>query len=191
MSDKEVQVRRPPDLETAETLAMLSAHLQDLPCTADTYPGICDALIDVKARTKVLSDQQETILKPLREVERAVREWFRAPLDTYRTIENVLKQRVVDYQKTLRQEKQAAIEAAGREPTPTAMAQLTALAAPPTPAAISFRKTWDFEITDPNQVPREYLLIDTVAIRKVGVATQGKIQIPGVRFFQKEGAAVG
>jgi len=191
VSDKEVQVRRPPDLETAETLSALSAHLQDLPCNADTYPGICEALIDVKARTKVLSDQQETILKPLREVERAVREWFRAPLDTYRMIENVLKQRVVDYQKTLRQEKQAAIEAAGREPTPTAMAQLTALAAPPTPTAISFRKTWDFEIVDPNLVPREYLLIDTVAIRKVGVATQGKVQIPGVRFFQKEGAAVG
>lgn len=191
MNDKEVQVRRPPDLETTEILAELQASLQDLPCTADTYPGICDALIDVKARTKVLSDQQETILKPLREVERAVREWFRAPLDTYRTIENVLKQRVVDYQKTLRQEKQAAIEAAGREPTPTAMAQLTALAAPPTPAAISFRKTWDFEIVDANLVPREYLLIDTVAIRKVGVATQGRQQIPGVRFFQKEGAAVG
>jgi hypothetical protein len=71
------------------------------------------------------------------------------------------------------------------------MAQLTALAAPPTPAAISFRKTWEVEITDPNLVPREYLLIDTSALRKVCQATKGQIQIPGVRFVQRESVAVG
>lgn len=120
-----------------------------------------------------------------------MREWFRAPLETYQTIESVLKQRVAGYQEVLRQEKYAAIVAAGQAPTSTAMAQLTALAAPPTPAAISFRKTWEVEITDPNLVPREYLLIDTTALRKVCQAAKGQIQIPGVHFFQREGVAVG
>lgn len=186
-----VAIQRPEDLESQEALLELSVSIQDLPCNAETYSGICDALIQVKARVKNLTEQQEVILKPLREVERAVREWFRAPIATYQTVENVLKMRVAAYQGTLRQEKQAAIIAAGQVPTPSAMAQLTALAAPPTPAAISFRKTWEVEITDPNLVPREYLLIDTAALRKVCVATKGQIQVPGVRFFQKDGVAVG
>jgi hypothetical protein len=191
VTDAAVQVQRPQDLESDATLAELSASLQDLPCTAETYPGICDALIDVKARVKSLTAQRETVLKPLREAERAVREWFRAPLQTYEMIESVLKARVAGYQETLRQEKHAAIVAAGQAPTPSAMAQLTALSVPPTPAAISFRKVWKVEITDPNQVPREYLLIDTTALRKVCQATDGKIQIPGVRFVQEQSVAVG
>jgi hypothetical protein len=186
-----VWVKRPHDLESKEALAELSASLQDLPCNTQTYPGICEALIEVKARVKGLTAQRETVLGPLREAERAVREWFRAPLETYQMIENVLKERVAGYQETLRQEKHAAIVAAGQAPTPTAMAQLTALATPPTPTAITFRKTWEVEITDPNLVPREYLLIDTAALRKVCVATKGQIQVPGVRFFQKDGVAVG
>lgn len=191
MTDAAVQVHRPQDLESKEMLAELSASLQDLSCTAETYPGICDALIDVKARVKSLTAQREAVLGPLREAERAVREWFRAPLETYQTIETALKARVAGYQETLRQEKHAAIVAAGQAPTPSAMAQLTSLATPPTPAAISFRKVWKVEITDPNQVPREYLLIDTVALRKVCQATEGRAQIPGVRFVQEQSVAVG
>lgn len=191
MTDAAVQVHRPQDLESAEMLSELSASLQDLSCTAETYPGICDALIDVKARVKSLTAQRETVLGPLREVERAVREWFRAPLETYQTIEAALKARVAGYQETLRQEKHAAIVAAGQAPTPAAMAQLTSLATPPTPSAISFRKVWKVEIVDPNQVPREYLLIDTVALRKVCQATEGRAQIPGVRFVQEQSVAVG
>lgn len=186
-----IELQYPTDLESAATLAELSQSLQDLPCNSETYPGICDALIDVKARVKSLTAQQETILGPLREAESAVRNWFRSPIETYKTVEMVLKRRVAEYQEVLRQEKHKAIVAAGQAPTPTAMAQLTALAAPPTPAAISFRKTWEVEITDPNLVPREYLLIDTTALRKVCQATKGQIQIPGVRFVQREGVAVG
>lgn len=186
-----IDVQRPQDLESEATLTDLSASLQDLPCNTETYPGICDALIDVKARVNSLTAQQETILGPLREAESAVRNWFRSPIETYKMIEMVLKRRVAGYQETLRQEKHAAIVAAGLAPTPTAMAQLTALAVPPTPAAISFRKTWEVEIVDPNLVPREYLLIDVSALRKVCQATKGQIQVPGVRFFQREGVAVG
>lgn len=191
MTDTAVQVQRPHDLESTEALAELLASLQDLPCNAETYPGICEALIEVKARVKKLTAQRETVLVPLREADRAAREWFKAPLETYQMIETVLKQRVAGYQETLRQEKHAAIVAAGQAPTPTAMAQLTALAVPPTPTAISFRKTWEVEIVDPNLVPREYLLIDVAALRKVCVATKGQIQVPGVRFFQRDGVAVG
>lgn len=67
MTEAAVQLRRPQDLESAAALADLSASLQDLLCTVETYPGICDALIEVKSRVKSLVAQRETVLSPLRE----------------------------------------------------------------------------------------------------------------------------
>lgn len=48
----------------------------------------------------------------------------------------------------------------------------------------SFRKTWDFEITDEKKIPKKYLKVDEVAIRKA--IREGKRKIAGVKIFQKE-----
>ena len=48
----------------------------------------------------------------------------------------------------------------------------------------STQQVWDFEITDPNQVPREYLAIDETAIRRAVIRDKVR-EIPGVRIFQK------
>jgi hypothetical protein len=47
------------------------------------------------------------------------------------------------------------------------------------------RQDWDFQITDFNLIPREYLLINESAIRSAGKNTQGRIKIAGVEFFPK------
>lgn len=180
----------PTDIESATQLAELQATLQNIPCNELTYPGICEALIEAKARIKYLTEQRDTILKPLKAAEKAARDWFRHPLEVYTAVETTLKARVAGYQDELRRQKQLTIEAAGREPTPAAMAQLTALATPPTPAAISFRKIWKVEITDPNLVPRQFLLIDMAALHKACTDTEGQAQIPGVRFYQDQSVAV-
>ena len=58
---------------------------------------------------------------------------------------------------------------------------------PPKPKVegISFREDWDFEITDPAILPREYLIPDSVKIRGVVRALKGAVVIPGVRVFPK------
>ncbi|MFZ5989850.1 MAG: hypothetical protein ACOYWZ_22365 [Bacillota bacterium] len=53
----------------------------------------------------------------------------------------------------------------------------------PKPQGVQFRTTWDFEIIAPSLIPREYLIPDTVAIRKVVNALKDKANIPGVRIF--------
>ena len=64
------------------------------------------------------------------------------------------------------------------------------IVAPPPMAApieatdgISYVDHWDFEILDPKQVPREYLVVDEKKVRGVVKATKGSVQIPGVRIF--------
>jgi hypothetical protein len=59
---------------------------------------------------------------------------------------------------------------------------------PPEPAkreGESYAVTYDVEIVDAAAVPREYLVIDAAALKKVGNATKGKLAIPGVRWIER------
>lgn len=59
----------------------------------------------------------------------------------------------------------------------------------PKTAGVHTTKTWTFEIVDESKVPDEYKIIDEKAIRGVVKATKGKMQIPGIRIFQKSNIA--
>jgi hypothetical protein len=52
------------------------------------------------------------------------------------------------------------------------------------------RKTWDFEVLDASKVPAEFLMVDEVKLRKAVLAADGKIEVPGVRVFQKESMTI-
>lgn len=51
---------------------------------------------------------------------------------------------------------------------------------------LSYREDWYFEVTEPNKVPREYLLVDAVKIGKIVRAMKQGTNIPGVRVFSKK-----
>jgi len=52
-------------------------------------------------------------------------------------------------------------------------------------SGVSVKKVWKFEITDANQVPREYMIVNEKAIGQVVKATNGAVKIPGVRAYQE------
>ncbi len=52
-----------------------------------------------------------------------------------------------------------------------------------TPAGISYRESWKFEIINPDAVPREYLTIDDKKIGGVVRALKNETRIPGVRVW--------
>lgn len=52
------------------------------------------------------------------------------------------------------------------------------------------RKVWDFEVIDPNLVPRRWLIVNEKVIRSYVKATKGVDEIPGVKIFCKEEMAV-
>lgn len=51
------------------------------------------------------------------------------------------------------------------------------------PETVTMRTRWDFEITDPAAIPREYLMPDPVKIRKVVEALKDQTSIAGIRAF--------
>ena len=46
----------------------------------------------------------------------------------------------------------------------------------------SMRAVWKAVVTDPDKVPREYLIVNQSALDALAKATKGSITIPGVRF---------
>lgn len=48
----------------------------------------------------------------------------------------------------------------------------------------SFKKRWTYEVLDVNKVPREYLVVDTVKVRKVVDA--GVRNIEGIRIYEED-----
>lgn len=50
-------------------------------------------------------------------------------------------------------------------------------------------QTWDIEIENADLVPRSYCVPDEVKIRRTVKANYGRIEIPGVRIFQKRSVA--
>ena len=80
----------------------------------------------------------------------------------------------------------AAAEAVLANPAPVAPRYVAP--APVAPAVartqgVSTRTGWDFRILDITKIPREYLMVNEVAIRNLGKNTQGKAQVPGVEFY--------
>jgi hypothetical protein len=66
-----------------------------------------------------------------------------------------------------------------------------ALAAPPPHVVLSnevkaiqsFRRRWTFEVVDESEVPRDFLLVDTVKLGRYAGAMKESGKVPGVRFF--------
>lgn len=78
-------------------------------------------------------------------------------------------------------------------PAPAAPASTTRVTAPTGTVAASGRVTWDYEIEDGSQLPRELLMPnkDAIKAKLAGIKAQGtKIddaKVPGLRIFEKVG----
>jgi hypothetical protein len=61
----------------------------------------------------------------------------------------------------------------------------------PKVSGISYRDNWAFRITDPNKIPREYMVPNETAIRKVVSALKDKANIPGIEAYNERIVAAG
>jgi len=50
---------------------------------------------------------------------------------------------------------------------------------------LGIRRDWDFEVVDFSKIPRQYLIVDNVAIRKIVKAMKADTDIPGIKAFIK------
>jgi len=82
---------------------------------------------------------------------------------------------------------EALLNAAANE---TAVAPVAPPSPPPKPKGVTFREKWCFEITDPDAIPRKFLVPDEKAIRAYIQAFKRDAKIPGIRIWCEKIAVV-
>lgn len=168
----------------------------------------------INTLAKEIDDERKSITRKLDDVKASIINLFRPAVDYLTQAESTLKYALTKYldaeEKKRREEeaikRKAAEEAAanlreeadilaskGEADTARALnqqaAMLPAMVQADTPATsltgISSSEVWNIEIIDATIIPREYLEIDYIKIRKVVRALKAETNIPGVRVYSE------
>lgn len=197
-------------LELAQTYAI------DCPQMAEMAN---EDLKKIKLKYKQIDEVRKSLVQPIDQARRRIQDFFRHPLEWLEQAEAALKAslgKFQDAEEAKRREEEsikrkAAEEIAARMREEAAVlakqgdvetaralnlqaAMLPALVQADTPvtvlAGVSSREVWNIEIIDATIIPREYLEIDYIKIRKVVAALKGETNIPGVRVFSQRQLSV-
>lgn len=183
------------------------------------YTQAADWLKSIKGALKKIEEARVRITGPMNEALRQVNGQAKDAAAPWLASEQKIKRAMLAYsdeQDRLREEEQrrqneiAAKErkrlqdiadkaaAKGQEAKAEAFAERAATVvapvaqrAQPAVAGIAVPKVWTFEVTDESLIPREFLEIDFVKIRKVVGALKGSANIPGVRVFEQKRISAG
>ncbi len=191
----------------------LAAMAWDLVVTETTMGEASDLLGWIAGNNKRLEAQRVSLVKPLNDHVKFINGQFRDWMEPLKSANEIVRSKVLTYtreQARLAAEAQAAEdrriraeEARLAEEAKTAVQP--AAPAPPPPmrapipvapqkttrsplATTTVKKVWQYEITDPDAVPREYLVVDEKKI--AAVVRAGVRSIAGVRIFETEQLAV-
>lgn len=147
--------------------------------------NIVSVLQEVKKRNAQLEDKRTEITKPLNAALRAVNALFKPPQQKFEALERQLKGLITTYMQAKNARNVAAIQAAAVAPTPVVAQQVLAQVQPvEAPANVSVRYVWQFQITQPELVPAQFLSPDPAKIQAY-LAQTNQPAIPGVTFSQK------
>jgi hypothetical protein len=180
----------PTRTETEESATLLKDWQIASP---DDYAWATDLAKDIKRKWSALEDKRKQLTKPLLDTKGAIDDLFKPTLYGLAGLEALIKGKIGGYvaaQEALRiatmQESAALFQAGG---TPTAI-----IPAVPEAAGVSVKHVWDYEIVDPDSVPRQFCSPDAAKIRQAIRATdihpELTPQMAGVRFFQATKVAV-
>lgn len=145
-----------------------------------------ECLVEIKTKLKGLKARKEEATKPLNAALKVVRSWFSPVEDFYGQAEAIWKDKMGKWH-LAEAEKQrqalAAVQAAHAAGDVQGVATAMATAAQATveiPRNITVKEVWNFVVTDPAAVPREYCSPDVAKIAAVVEALGDKANIPGV-----------
>ena len=174
-----------------------------------------EMLVAIKRARKVVDDYFDPIIKGAHATHKALVAKKKEAEEPFINAEGMLKKKCTAFhieQERLRKEEEARLRKAEEEArlqaaikaedegkkdlaeeilAPTAVMPLPASNVPiPVPTNSSFKETWTFEVVDEALVPREYLMIDEVKIRRVIQAMKGQTNIPGIKVKAEKSMAV-
>lgn len=199
-----------------EDAAEIKQLAQSFAITTDAlYISAVSELRAIAGKADRLTTLRLAITRPMDAAKKLVMDLFREPLDQLASARQIIEAEITRFENKRAAERQAAqlaadqaaererqrlLAQAAKAKKPETQQTLTTRAAavvpavlviaPPAVAGIITKRPWQFEVTDPSLVPREYLSVDEAKIRKVVNALQGETKIDGVRVFQGTQRAV-
>lgn len=156
----------------------------------EQYQGAANVLLEVKSRIKAIEEKRKGFTAPLNKVVKEINAFFKEPRSQYEQAEAAIKRAMADFNMRAAAERQKALQAAAAEASQgntqgfTSLMEKAHAQPPPTAAGTHTVTRWRFEVTDPSQVPREYLVVDERKIREVVTKLKGDTRIPGVRVYE-------
>ena len=137
--------------------------------------------IEAECRAKAEEERQK-----LAELKRQAEEAAKAQAETLTPIEAFIAEEEAAALQAEIEAARLATENAIRE---TAMApRQVQVQGPPkvTAAGTSFRSVWKFKVSDLNQVPREYMILNEQMVGALARSTKGAMQIPGIEIYEEK-----
>lgn len=164
--------------------------------TAEDLPVATELLMKIKKVGKMITDQKETITKPMNEALRSARAFFSPMERQWETAEGLVKKKLLDYQiaqTKIADKKIVVIEKkveAGKMSFEKAVDKIEAVAPQKTistdTGSVQFRKVREVVIENEALIPREYLMLDMAKIKKVALAG---VKIAGVTVVENQTVA--
>ena len=155
----------------------------------EAFAMASEVLKDVKARWKRLDERKKEITGPLQDALRSVTALFSGPLGDLNAVELHLKSEVGRYTLETEQARRDAMAKAAAEYAAGQTPLISDVPDRPEAKGVSVREVTDWEITDPERVPRQFCSPDDAKI-KAHLAAGGLEAIPGVRFFRTSSVTV-
>jgi exonuclease VII large subunit len=183
-----------PALEIAQSLTKKSepvaqASGEIVISSDEEYQQAAQFLIDLKTRQKEVEAKRKEFTQPLYDLQKKLNAFFKEPLANYQKAEQALKNAMAKFQIKKEAERKAALEAANKaaqEENKEAFTESMVKAADNLAPDAKGTYTVDvprFEVTNPELVPREYLMVDEKKIRGVVNSLGTDADIPGVRVW--------
>lgn len=138
-------------------------------------------LTKIMARKKRIEELRVSFVKPLNDQVSFINKQFKEPLNELLAIENDIKAGIIRYRSA--EAKRIATQNVKREEKGKELVEQKK-EINTDEGKIQVRKIWTFDIENENDIPREYLSVDSVKIRQA--ISGGVRDIKGIKIYQKE-----
>lgn len=190
-----IDLKGPDPILEKEALA-LQHSTHDLTIADDEEYGACATLLtEIRGEVKSLTAQRDSVVKPINEGLKKLRALYKPALDSLGAAEQGIKTAMLTFrseQERLRSEAEAAAhEALAEGLHDLAMVHIhDAAQEAPKATGVSARKVWKLRVIDLARVPREFMVVDTAALRRHAISNGWDTPPAGIEYYQEEGLMI-
>lgn len=133
---------------------------------------------------KAWEEKRTSVTKPINKALRGINSWFKPVQEGLKALESAWDKSLKDARRRAQEQQQKLLQAAQETQEPAEIRKALVQASCVTEGSTAtYIDRWDFEITDPTAIPREYLCPDLRKISATVAVQKEECAIPGVRVF--------